>query len=130
MINIRNMGRAVRSGAVCAVAGAALLAGCTSTTTQTGSSAQAAPVATQKSTPAAEPQAEARTASTRQKRKDPNELVCQRYKPTGSHRSVTRCVTRAQKTAERDSAILGLQQAAGASLSDNAVNNAGGGPPP
>lgn len=121
MINIRNIGAVVRSSAVCAAASIALLTGCASTQTESS-----APVQAQKQTTATESTSEARTASTRPRRKDPNELVCQRYKPTGSHRSVTRCVTRAQKTAERDSAVLGLQQAAGASLSDNAINNAGG----
>ncbi|MEM6640023.1 MAG: hypothetical protein AAF610_08975 [Pseudomonadota bacterium] len=64
--------------------------------------------------------ASATTASTttERTRKDPDEMVCERYRRTGSHRSVTRCVTRAQRTAERDSAVLGLTQAQGPSLSD------------
>lgn len=112
----------------CAV-GMALLAGCAATSVDSESKAKSEPVQAQSSAATVDTKATTETASAKPRRKDPNEMICQRYKPTGSHRSVTRCVTRAQKTAERDSAVLGLQQAAGASLSDNAVNNAGGGTP-
>lgn len=96
-------------------AAALLLAGCASTA---GNSSP--PKFVQSSAKSAEPEL---TAAAEPRRKDPNELVCQRYKPTGSHRSVTRCVTRAQKTAERDAAQMSLQRATGPNLSENGVSS-------
>ena len=108
---------------------AAMAAGCSSTSSvEDGAQVQSpTPVAQKAETPAAQA-----AAVKRSRKKDPNELHCTRYKPTGSHRSVTRCVTQAQRTAERDSAVLTLQRTMAGSASggnDVPVGGAGGNNP-
>lgn len=79
------------------------------------SAAQTAAAANAKSKQTAPEQKAAATPKPRRKSMD--DLHCVKYKPTGSHRTRTRCVTQAQRQLEEDAARNALDAATGPTFS-------------